>query len=863
MAEYTTQFTQQLGASNEVIDVLINYGQDFTGDGFNDIKVTLSLNSGSNSGTDDMLGVAFDINNDAVTGLQIVDIQRSEQSPTQTLSTYVPAYVIGANQISNLPLVQGTQPDFVLDGATPFDVAIQFSDQGLSDGIVQTASFVIKKENTNLEKTLLENTDWYIRLQSTDGGQESAKTGGSIGTIGGGFTPNPGISINKLTNGFDGKTILKGSPVTWTYAVTNTGNVALSNVAVTDDQLGTITSFSGDTDNDGLLDLTETWTYSKTGTAVAGNYSNIGTVTGKYNGTTVTDDDPSNYFGANPSLDVEKFVSVDGGATFVDADSPTGPFALSGTNPQFKFVVTNTGNVALTNISLSDSDFDLNGAAAGNAIAIPSLAVGGTYETTFTGATWQAGQHTNTATATSTYTDNLGNTKNLSDTDDANYFGADPKIAINKVTNGADGQTILAGSPVTWTYTVSNAGNVALSSINVTDDQGVTPVYQSGDSNSNSLLDLGENWIYKATGTATVGNYSNIGTATGSFNNTPVSATDPSNYFGANPGINIDKVTNNGAVQGDGLLIQQGSAIDWLYTVTNTGNVALSNVSVTDNKLAAGAITLVSGDTNSDGKLDLTESWLYKASGTAITGSYQNTGTATGSFTDSLGTTKPVTDSDDSSYTGVVSPGARTPGFWKNWAAVWDGNATNDSTFKGRAGFPLSDILLAPYSSFKDTDNDGKVDTAIDPVTGTQELGILVGDWNKNGVTDGTEKTIFYTLNEAMTIISADQKTQQDKRYTLDRSLIASWLNYLGVNPAPTGDINQAIEWMQRNTPNENAIAGGDGNLVLGASTWAVPASSSAWANPSDVFNGLPTGEILNAKLDYYNNTGSFGVQPV
>ncbi len=1084
MAEYTTQFTQQLGASNEVIDVLINYGQDFTGDGFNDIKVTLSLNSGSNSGTDDMLGVAFDINNDAVTGLQIVDIQRSEQSPTQTLSTYVPAYVIGANQISNLPLVQGTQPDFVLDGATPFDVAIQFSDQGLSDGIVQTASFVIKKENTNLEKTLLENTDWYIRLQSTDGGQESAKTGGSIGTIGGGFTPNPGISINKLTNGFDGKTILKGSPVTWTYAVTNTGNVALSNVAVTDDQLGTITSFSGDTDNDGLLDLTETWTYSKTGTAVAGNYSNIGTVTGKYNGTTVTDDDPSNYFGANPSLDVEKFVSVDGGATFVDADSPTGPFALSGTNPQFKFVVTNTGNVALTNVNLTDSDFNLslapfnlavggtyettftgatwqagqhtntatatstytdgggnsknlsdtddanyfgadpkiainkvtNGADgqtilagspvtwtytvsnAGNvavsninvtddqgvtpvyqsgdtdndtlldlgenwiytatgtatagdysnigtatgkfnntpvnatdpsnyfganpsldveklvsvdggatfvdadnptgpfalsgtnpqfkfvvtntgnvaltnvnltdsdfnlSLAPFNLAVGGTYETTFTGATWQAGQHTNTATATSTYTDGGGNSKNLSDTDDANYFGADPKIAINKVTNGADGQTILAGSPVTWTYTVSNAGNVALSSINVTDDQGVTPVYQSGDSNSNSLLDLGENWIYKATGTATVGNYSNIGTATGSFNNTPVSATDPSNYFGANPGINIDKVTNNGAVQGDGLLIQQGSAIDWLYTVTNTGNVALSNVSVTDNKLAAGAITLVSGDTNSDGKLDLTESWLYKASGTAITGSYQNTGTATGSFTDSLGTTKPVTDSDDSSYTGVVSPGARTPGFWKNWAAVWDGNATNDSTFKGRAGFPLSDILLAPYSSFKDTDNDGKVDTAIDPVTGTQELGILVGDWNKNGVTDGTEKTIFYTLNEAMTIISADQKTQQDKRYTLDRSLIASWLNYLGVNPAPTGDINQAIEWMQRNTPNENAIAGGDGNLVLGASTWAVPASSSAWANPSDVFNGLPTGEILNAKLDYYNNTGSFGVQPV
>ena len=49
-----------------------------------------------------------------------------------------------------------------------------------------------------------------------------------------------------------------------------------------------------------------------------------------------------------PSIDVEKYVSVDGGTTWEDADAAPGPLMLSsGTNPQFKFVVTNTGNVAL------------------------------------------------------------------------------------------------------------------------------------------------------------------------------------------------------------------------------------------------------------------------------------------------------------------------------------------------------------------------------------------------------------------------------------------------------------------------------------------------------------------------------------
>ena len=61
MTVYTTQFTQQNGSSNELIDVTIEYCQDFTNDGYNDIKIALSIAPKSNSGTEDMIGVAFDI----------------------------------------------------------------------------------------------------------------------------------------------------------------------------------------------------------------------------------------------------------------------------------------------------------------------------------------------------------------------------------------------------------------------------------------------------------------------------------------------------------------------------------------------------------------------------------------------------------------------------------------------------------------------------------------------------------------------------------------------------------------------------------------------------------------------------------
>lgn len=106
-----------------------------------------------------------------------------------------------------------------------------------------------------------------------------------------------------------------------------------------------------------------------------------------------------------------------------------------------------------------------------------------------------------------------------------------------KVTKEASKKNLTSGpGKVTFTYRVTNKGDVALSDITVRDDKCDSVDYIAGDSNDNGLLDTTENWKYtckktvKKTETNTV-------TAKGTANGERVKDTDTAKVTVSTPGL--------------------------------------------------------------------------------------------------------------------------------------------------------------------------------------------------------------------------------------------------------------------------------------------------------------------------------------
>ena len=421
-----------------------------------------------------------------------------------------------------------------------------------------------------------------------------------------GIVLEPGIDIEKDTNGAQsdtapGELLVAGEAVTWTYEVTNTGNAALLDAEVADvDSTGASVPVVCDIDGDGTFDGTnviplllpsETVTCQSTGTAQPGPYSNNATVTGTtalsneacvcdptdpttwptdlaafsayvdpVSGETlpVSDEDPSNYTGVEPGIDIEKATNG------VDSDVLPGQPVAAGSLVTWTYEVANTGGTALLDATVSDvpapvggisCDVDGDGVLDGTNV-IPFLAVGASVTCEATGLA-QPGPFTNNASVSGTpalpdfsnpavdpadpstwSTDPAlfsvpidpatGVPFTVADEDPSNYTGftPDPGIDIEKDTNGeqsdeAPGEEIAFGEAVTWTYVVTNTGGTALANATVTDNTGViVDCDVDGDgvldgTNVIPFLAFGASVTCEGTGTAQVGPYENIGDVTG------------------------------------------------------------------------------------------------------------------------------------------------------------------------------------------------------------------------------------------------------------------------------------------------------------------------------------------------------------
>ena len=176
---------------------------------------------------------------------------------------------------------------------------------------------------------------------------------------------------------------------------------------------------------------------------------------------------------------------------------------------------------------------------------------------------------------------------------------------------GGDGGTTAdeAGDVINYAITVANTGDVTLTGVMVTD-----PFADAGSivrnaldvvGDEDNLLEVGEIWGYTAAHTVTQAEIDSNGggdgllenTATADSNETGPDTDDASVPIDQNPAIDLVK-TNGGVVDEDGNGDDAGDTIVYDYSVENTGNVTLFNVTLSDDQL--GTITLTSGLTDED-----------------------------------------------------------------------------------------------------------------------------------------------------------------------------------------------------------------------------------------------------------------------
>ena len=489
-------------------------------------------------------------------------------------------YTITVKNTGNVDLTHVTLTDEFAGGAT------LVSGDANNDSVLQTnevwvytADYQVTQQDINLGDDLVNTA--IVDTDQTAPMQDSATT-----TI----SQSASLMIEKLV---DQAEIGMLGTLHYLITVFNTGNVALTNVMLTDALTQDEKFVAGDTDGNHILDVGEVWIYSAS-YQVTQQDINLGSdlVNTAIVDTDQTDpmqDSATTFITRAPSLEINKVV---------DKEAVSTPGMLT-----YTITVTNTGNVDLTHVTLTDEFAD------GATLVSGDGNNDGVLQTT---ETWI---YTADYQVTQTDLNRGGNLINMAivDTDQTNPMQDSattsivqaPSLEIDKV---VDRDLVSATRPLTYTITVKNTGNVDLTHVTLTDEFAGGAALVSGDGNNDGVLQTNEVWIYKAIYQVTQADLNKgadlVNTAIVDTDQTDPMQDSATTKIIQAPSLEIDKVVDKETVSATGTLT-------YTITVTNTGNVDLTHVTLTDE--FAGGATLVSGDGNHDGVLQTNEVWTYSA----------------------------------------------------------------------------------------------------------------------------------------------------------------------------------------------------------------------------------------------------------
>ncbi len=390
-----------------------------------------------------------------------------------------------------------------------------------------------------------------------------------------------------------------GDSVSYSFVVTNTGNVTLANVGVTDTQTapaGALTS--GPTCPAGAASLTPGATVTCTATYVvtqadldagtirdsafaAGTLPTGGTTTSSPSAVTVT-------------------ATQTAAVSVVKSASPATVNAV-GDVVTYTFVVTNTGNVSVINPTVTDTQTaPALALTSGPTCPTGSLAPGASANCTATYTVTQAdldnGSVTDTATASATSPG--GNpvppSPNSTATVTATQAPALTLVKAFTITDANHDGATGVGDTITWTFTVTNSGNVTVSTLAIDDPTaGSATCVATSLAPGASTTCTGDAVHTITQADVDASGVSNTATATGTAPSSlcptapsancpvvspPSTATVP---LSAVASLGLTKTAAPNDIDGNGV-INPGDTIHWVLTATNTGTTALTNVAVDD-----------------------------------------------------------------------------------------------------------------------------------------------------------------------------------------------------------------------------------------------------------------------------------------
>src|SRR5664280_300749 len=352
---------------------------------------------------------------------------------------------------------------------------------------------------------------------------------------------------------------------------------------------------------------------------------------------------------------------IDKTVTNVGDNGPEGNVTKAGDIIGYQVNVTNDGNISLTNVTVTDPLINLTvPTESNNNDLVLEVGEKWTYTGNYTvtqadlnsNGTAGDGFINNNATVDCEQLDPQNDSVQVRIEQNANC--TIDKIVTDVSGNGPEGNVTKVGDIIGYQVNVTNDGNIDLTNVNVTDSL-INLKGPIEPNNNDTVLNVGESWIYTGNYTVTRADLNNNGTAGDGFinNNATVDCEqlDPQNDSVQVPidtACSIYKIVTD--VSGNGPsanVTKEGDVITYQVKVTNDGKTDLTNVTVNDTLIGlTGPVQSNSNDTNSndtnnndtnsndtnsnDTILGVGENWTYTGNYTVTRADITSNGNGTG-----------------------------------------------------------------------------------------------------------------------------------------------------------------------------------------------------------------------------------------